>query len=155
MLPLRIIAMPTSVVHMVRTTMRSPGYGHPAHVDIATGYGPCRHCLQYFEQGQDRRILFTYDPFHGLASLPQPGPVFVHEVPCPRYDERAGFPAHLLAHPLTIAAYGTGRALRAEHHAAKSIEKMISELLERSDVEYLHLRDTNAGCYDFRIERGA
>ena len=26
-------------------------------------------------------------------------------------------------------------------------------VLSRHDVDYLHVRDTEAGCYDFRIER--
>src|SRR5258706_4999495 len=66
-----IIAIPTKVAELVRQTMKSPGYGHTAHAELATGYGPCRHCLQLFEFGPtvsqpDHRLLFTYDPFHGL-----------------------------------------------------------------------------------------
>src|ERR1700757_3827213 len=62
----RVAAIPSKVADLVRSTMRSPGYGHPAHAEVATGYGPCRHCLRDFEVGKDRRILFTYDPFHGI-----------------------------------------------------------------------------------------
>jgi hypothetical protein len=31
----------------------------------------------------------------------------------------------------------------------------VDRLLDRSDVAYIHVRDTAAGCYDFRIERSA
>ncbi len=151
----RVVGIPTRVAEKVRATLRSPGYGHPAHTEVASGYGPCRHCLQYFAEGEDRRILFTYDPFHGLESLPQPGPVFVHADPCERYDERAGFPSHLLAHPLSVIAYGRGRILRAERHlTGRDVEPAVAELLEKPDVDYIHVRDTEAGCYDFRVERG-
>jgi hypothetical protein len=29
----------------------------------------------------------------------------------------------------------------------------IAELLSRPDVDYIEVRDRNAGCFDFRIER--
>src|SRR2546429_2622724 len=45
-----------------------------------------------FVPGEDRRILFTYDRFAGVESLPQPGPVYVHAEACARYSEDAGFP---------------------------------------------------------------
>jgi hypothetical protein len=77
--PFRVAAIPTKVADLVRSTMRSPGYGHPAHAEVATGYGPCRHCLRDFQVGKERRILFTYDPFHGIEPLPLPGPIFIHE----------------------------------------------------------------------------
>jgi hypothetical protein len=33
------------------------------------------------------------------------------------------------------------------------MEPVIQELLARPDVDYLHVRDTRAGCFDFSIER--
>ena len=152
---IRVISVPTSVAESVRTTLRAPRYGHPAHTEIASGYGPCRHCLRYFSVGNERRILFTYDPFEGLEALPLPGPVFVHAEPCVRYDESAGFPAELTEHALTLVGYGCGRTLIAEEHlsADADAEKVARDLLARSDVGYVHVRDTQAGCYDFRVER--
>jgi hypothetical protein len=38
----RVIALPTQVAEQVRASLRAPGYGHPAHVEIASSYGPCR-----------------------------------------------------------------------------------------------------------------
>jgi hypothetical protein len=32
-------------------------------------------------------------------------------------------------------------------------ETAINDLLSRDHVDYIHVRDTDAGCYDFRIER--
>lgn len=81
MTPYRIVALPTATAERVRTTGRSPGYGHPAHSEVATGYGPCRHCLRTFRVGEERRTLFTHDPFHGLEELPLPGPVFIPRSP--------------------------------------------------------------------------
>jgi hypothetical protein len=150
----RVAAIPTKVADLVRSTMRSPGYGHPAHADVATGYGPCRHCLRDFQVGRDRRILFTYDPFHDIESLPLPGPIFIHEKSCERFCDEAGFPKDLRSHRLTVVAYGDGRRLVTEEHADNGdVEPLIARLLEQVEVKYLHVRDTEAGCYDFRIER--
>jgi hypothetical protein len=33
------------------------------------------------------------------------------------------------------------------------VEPAIDRLLDRADVDYIHVRDTAAGCYDLRIER--
>jgi Protein of unknown function (DUF1203) len=150
----RVAAIPTKVADLVRSTLRSPGYGHPAHVEVATGYGPCRHCLRDFRVGKERRILFSYDPFHGIEPLPLPGPIFIHENACERFPDAAGFPEDIRSHRLTFVAYGTERLLLSEEYLENGeVEPLIARLLEPSDVQYLHVRDTEAGCYDFRIER--
>lgn len=154
MTPYRIVALPTATADVVRATGRSPGYGHPAHSEVATGYGPCRHCLRTFRVGEERRTLFTYDPFYGLEELPLPGPVFIHEEPCERYPEDGGFPRDLRSHPLTLNAYGRGRRLKAQEYVTDgAVETALDRLLARPDVDYMHVRDTTAGCYDLRVER--
>ncbi len=150
----KVVALSESLAARVRSSRRSPGYGHPVHAEVATGYGPCRLCLRDFETGVDRRLLFTLDPFHGLEEFPMPGPVFIHESECDRYPEHGGFPADLRSHALTLAAYGSGRVLRAEERVAgEGVDEVIARLLGRDDVAYLHVRDTRAGCYDLRVER--
>ena len=152
----RVVAISEGLAEKVRSSRRSPGYGHPVYAEVATGYGPCRLCLRDFEVGVERRLLFTLDPFHGLELFPLPGPVFIHENECDRHPEHAGFPEDLLSHALTLEAYGRGRVLRAEERISGGdgeVEGAIARLLERGDVDYLHVRDTEAGCYDLRIER--
>jgi hypothetical protein len=154
MIPFRVIAIPTRVAEIVRATNRAPGYGHPAHVETATGHGPCRHCLATFRIGEERRTLFTYDPFHGLEQIPLPGPIFIHTEPCNRYPENAGYPEAMKQHPAVLSAYAKGQRLVAEVQADDGSQPMaIQELLERQDVDYIHVRDKKAGCYDFRVER--
>jgi hypothetical protein len=99
-------------------------------------------------------VLFTYDAFSGTESLPLPGPVFIHEEPCTRYAEDRGFPDDMRSHPLTFNAYGRGRRLRVQEYVDDGrVEPTIERLLARPDVDYIHVRDTDAGCFDFRIER--
>jgi hypothetical protein len=134
--------------------MRSPGYGHPAHREVAKGYGPCRHCLRDFKVGEEERILFTYDPFHELGVQALPGPVFVHAEACERYPEDAGFPEDLLARVLTLDVYGDRRQLMAEEHVTKEeLAARVENFWNTDGVEYIHVRDRSAGCYDLRLER--
>lgn len=154
----RIIAVSTAIAEEVRRTMKAPTYGHPAHREVARGYGPCRHCLRTFRVGAEERILFTYDAFHELEALPLPGPVFVHAEPCERYPEDAGFPADLRAHKLTLNAYGAGRRLITARHTEPDdtdLETTIAQLLATPEVDYVHVRDTSAGCYDCLVRKSS
>jgi len=151
----RVVAISDETAKRVRKTRKSPGYGHPVHSETATGYGPCRLCLRDFEVGAERRLLFTHDPFYGFEPFPLPGPVFIHEIPCERYPDGGGFPEDLRSHELTFAADGQGRKLLVEERVAGGgkVEEAVAGLLARPDVDYIHVSDTQAGCYDFRIER--
>lgn len=152
----RVIALPSATAEQVRETRRSPGYGHPAHAEVAQGYGPCRHCLRTFRVGEERRLLFTLDPFAGLEPYPLPGPVFIHEEPCERYPEDAGFPPDLTAHPLTLEGFAHGRLPVAQERVEPGeVASAIERLLANRQIDYVHVRDTGAGCYDLRIERGS
>ncbi|MGE5142594.1 MAG: DUF1203 domain-containing protein [Acidobacteriota bacterium] len=150
----RVIALSQDVADAVRATHLSPFSKHPTHTEVARGHGPCRLCLRAFNVGQERRILFTLDPFAGLESEPLPGPVFIHEAACVRHAEDAGFPADIQGRALTLQAYGSGRRLVEEERAQNgTVDAAIERLLMRRDVAYIHVRDTEAGCYDCRIER--
>ncbi|HJR16665.1 MAG TPA: DUF1203 domain-containing protein [Gemmatimonadales bacterium] len=133
--------------------MRSPQYGHPAHAELATGYGPCRLCLQTFQEGRDERLLFTYQPFTDPAALPAPGPVFIHHGQCDRYDGHA-LPEALRRLPLVIEGYGEAGALLIQHRVASSpFETVLERILELEEVRYAHLRNAEAGCFIARIDR--
>ncbi len=151
---LRYVAIPTEMAETVRSKGEDPAYRHPAHTQTATGHGPCRHCLRYFKVGKERRIMFTYDPFEGLEPLPLPGPIFIHEQPCPQYPTDGGFPEDLRGHPLTLIAYGAGRLVREKEQVRDGrVEPVLDRFFARSDVHYVDVRDTGAGCYDLRVER--
>lgn len=151
---IRIVAIPTEVAQEVRSSMRAPGYGFPAHAEVATDAAPCRHCLRTFTPGQDRRILFTYDRFAGVEQLPQPGPVYIHAEECARYPEVGAFPEELRGSPRTVEAYAPGRRLVAQEYVEDgTFERAIRELFARPEVAYLQVNSTTAGCFTFRVER--
>lgn len=153
MTPFRVAALPDSIAEKVRNTLKSPQYGHPAHVETANGYGPCRSCLQTFRQGEEQRLLFTFNPFEGWDAYPSPGPIFIHHDPCPRYEEQ-GFPAALRELPLMLEGYGRARWLVVRERVVRGdVEGAINRILSHAAVEYIHVRNAEAGCYIARLER--
>lgn len=151
---IRVVAIPTEIAESVRATMRAPDYGHPAHAEVGSDAAPCRHCLRLIAAGAQRRILFTYDRFAGVESLPLPGPVFIHAEACVRYPENAGCPEELRNSPRTLEAYARPRRLVAQEYVTDGkMEMVIERFFARPDVEYIQVNSTTAGCYTFRIER--
>ncbi|HEY9506565.1 MAG TPA: DUF1203 domain-containing protein [Gemmatimonadales bacterium] len=149
----RFQGIPDSISAAARDGMRSPQYGHPAHAEVAGGYGPCRQCLRTFQVGVEERLLFTYQPFSDPSALPAPGPVFIHRSPCERYDGTE-LPASLRALPLALEGYGAGGTLLAQRRVgAQTFESVLDEVFEPAEVRYVHLRNVEAGCFIARIDR--
>ena len=147
----RVIALTQETADVVRSTMRAPGYGHPAHVQIADGRGPCRLCLATFRLGEEERVLFTHNPFPD-AAVPSPGPVFVHKEPCPRY-EGAGIPEALLELPLFLETYDADGMALTRVTIGGDPDRAVGTALSDDAVAFAHIRNAEAGCFVARIER--
>lgn len=149
----RFQGIPDDVAAEVRDTMRAPQYGHPAHREVAQGYGPCRQCLRTFAIGREERILFTYQPFGDPGSLPAPGPVFIHADACTRYDS-VELPPDLRSLPLVFEAYHNGgRLVGQERVSARVPEEALAGIFERTGADYVHIRNGEAGCFMAKVER--
>ncbi|PRX45409.1 uncharacterized protein DUF1203 [Prauserella shujinwangii] len=144
----RILPIEPAIAEEVRTTLRAPGYGHPAWVDVPDSPAPCRLCLDRIEPHRERLIGFTYDAFRDREELPLPGPVFVHERACTPYERAGQFPARLGNSGVVLDAYRRGRRLLVERRVAKpDIPDALTDLLGRPEVDYVHVRSATAGCY--------
>jgi hypothetical protein len=153
MIRFKVTAISDDIANKVRTSLRSPQYGHPAHLELATGFGPCRFCLHTFREGEEERILFTYNSFSGTDITPQPGPVFIHHKACDRYQE-AGLPSDLNRLDLLLEAYNTeGKVTEFTNPVAGKAEEAIIKLLSDEKVIFIHIRNAKAGCYVARVER--
>jgi hypothetical protein len=153
----RVIPMPTCVADDVRKTLIAPQYGHPAHAEVAIDHAPCRVCLRLTKPGQDNRLLFTYDPFEPMGTVPLPGPVYIHADPCEPYAG-AGFPPELRRMSILLDVYGEDRRLLAEEllgevSDAAAIDAAIDRQLANDDVRYIHVRSATAGCFAAAITR--
>jgi hypothetical protein len=147
-------ALPQQVASYVREHGRDPVWGHAALTQLATGFGPCRLCLRTFREGEEMRTLFTYDTYAGVSEYPQPGPVYIHAAHCERYDG-AGFPAELRGLELTFEGVAAGpRVVALERTADEAaVEDAIARLLDLPDVDFVNLRNMEAGCFVARIDR--
>lgn len=153
MIRYRVTAISYDIADKVRTSLRSPQYGHPAHLELATGFGPCRSCLHTFQEGQEERILFTYNSFSGTDLTPQPGPIFIHQKDCHRYQE-SEFPSDLNRLELLLEAYNAeGKVTASKNPVIGKAEEAILKLLSDESVTFVQIRNAKAGCYVARIER--
>jgi len=149
----QVLPISDSMAEQAREKLTSPQYGHPAHVEVAKGTGPCRCCLNTFEVGQEDRLLFTYNPFEGLHEYPSPGPVFIHRAACPPL-RGTGFPEGLRSLPLTLEAYGEDRwVLDRARVTNGEADVAIEKLLANSAVQYVHIRHSEAGCFIAQVNR--
>jgi len=146
--------VPQEIADEVRRTRLSPGYGHPAHLELAAGTGPCRCCLRPFVPGRDQRLLFTYRPPGIGSNLMAPGPVFIHAEHCEAY-EGDGFPEGLRSLALAFEARASGSRVTELSVGEVSAEVQIKVLFEEHQAQWLHLRHAEAGCYIARIDRAA
>ena len=149
----RVVPIDAIIADSVRREQRSPQDGHPATVEVAKGYGPCRQCLRTFRVGEEDRILFTYNPVPKDDGLAQPGPIFIHKDPCTAF-EGSGVPPQLRGLPLFLEGFGRGTwAVRREPVDAGSIEADIATMLRDPAIELLQIRNAEAGCFIARVER--
>jgi len=145
--------IPQDIADEVRRTRRSPGYGHPAHQELAGGTGPCRCCLEPFVPGVDQRLLFTWRPPSAEGELLAPGPVFIHAGHCRAFD-RDGFPEGLRVLPLAFEARLSGsRVSELSRREDVPAEAQMRVLFEEHAADWLHLRHAEAGCFIARVDR--
>ena len=152
----RVVPVGADVARHVRKTREAPGYGHPAHLDLATGYGPCRVCLEPLKVHEDECLLFTYDPFAGREPFPLPSPIYIHASACAPYAGTGRFPDGLRFIPLTFNAYAQGARLagqvRIEDGYDDRVEEAVGHLLGDPSVDYVHVRNTAAGCFIVQLD---
>ncbi len=153
-IPFRIVPIDSELADRARRERRSPQYGHPATLAVATGTGPCRQCLRTFRIGEEARLLFTYNPVPA-GGLPQPGPVFIHAEPCEPFAG-PGVPPELRGLPLFLEGFGRGTwTVRRERVDGGTIEADIAAMLSDPAIELVQIRNAQAGCFIGRIERVA
>ena len=151
---LQIVAMSTETAESVRSAMKAPTYGFPAHRERAAGRAPCRHCLKLIRPQVEELILFTLDAFHGQGVSPLPGPVYIHAEACAPFAGNGQLPEEYRGQPLTFEAFGENRArLGEKRQEGMDGDEILQELFEQAAVRYVHVRSTSAGCYLFRVER--
>ncbi len=149
----RITPIDQETVAEVRRSMAAPGYGHPAHVEVADTSAPCRYCLQDIQPGE-KRLLFTYNSFAGVGDYPLPGPVYIHADECEPYDEPGRFPPAWRHKWLAFHAYGKGRQQITDGRSLDADpDWVLDSLFADPRVEYVQVHSLTAGCFLVRVDR--
>lgn len=134
----------TDAYGLLPETMVSDGPGHP-----------CRHCLKNIDAGE-ALLVFAYRPFPELQPYAETGPVFLHKEPCERYAAEEVLPPVLTSPDFIVRGYnaenrivyGTGAVT-----LTAVIRSYATQLLERPEIAYVHVRSARNNCYQCRIDR--
>jgi hypothetical protein len=117
------------------------------------GGHPLRCCLREAEAGE-ALALVAYRPFAWDGPYAEVGPVFVHVDACPGYPDPDAYPEAFRHRQQIFRAYGFDHSIiDAEIVEGSDAERTIAKLLSRPDVDFVHSRNVNYGCYMFAITR--
>ena len=153
---LRYKPMPSDLA--ARYRRREPdAYGLTPELHVSDGQGmPCRHCLGNIGLG-DPYLILAYRPFPELQPYAETGPIFLHAQECEAYDNDNAVPPILTTSKDYLLrgygeddriVYGSGAVVPVEN-----INSRATELLQREDIAYVHVRSARNNCYQCRIER--
>jgi hypothetical protein len=114
----------------------------------------CRRCLRRFNPGE-KRLLFKYRPFERESVFAEAGPIYIHQKDCrPEAEILNGYPEEFRDLPLLLRAYTREDGqVDSKLIMDGNAEAIISQFFDNPEVEYIHLRDGESGCYYARIER--
>jgi hypothetical protein len=154
----RIVPLSKQFATNIRRLGRD-AFGHEVIEQTANGHGPCRVSLKPFVPGKDKRLLLSHSPFEINNAFNQPGPIFIHKEEVEPYDDIYRFPPEIKANkhhfPLSLIGYNLAQEmiftkLVGDH----DVDELISMIFSKyPDIEFLHARNAQAGCYICKIER--
>lgn len=127
---------------------------------LASGKGPCRVSLTPFIVGKDIRLLFSYSPFEKENAFNQPGPIFIHKEEVKAYADIHVFPPAIKADkenfPLTLIGYDQQQHMVfSKVVGEEDVDHLIASIFDsHPEINYLHARNAEAGCFICKIERG-
>jgi hypothetical protein len=105
----------------------------------------------------ERLTLIAYRPFPWLGPYAEVGPVFVHADACDGYQEVHRYPEGFAHRRQLLRAYDRNRRI-CEGLVVKDgpqAERVLTWLLSRPEVDFVHSRNVEWGCYMFAATRRA
>jgi hypothetical protein len=129
--------------------------GNPVVPEATTEDGfPLRCCLRESVAGE-RITAIGYNPFPWTGPYAETGPVFIHTEECPGYHDREHYPEGFRHRQQIFRAYSAQRRIvDAVIVAGADAEAVLTELLARPGVDFVHSRNVAYGCYMFTVRRG-
>ena len=158
MIQFKIVPLSEEYASKIREANKDD-FGHEVIEQVATGLGPCRVSLKPFVKGQDIRLLISHSPFVIDNAYNQPGPIFIHKKVVEAYKDIYRFPPEIKANkvsfPLSLIGYSREqKMIFTKLVGDNDVDVLIPEIFEKhSEIEYLHARNAEAGCFICKIER--
>lgn len=150
----QVTPIPPDLAEEARRTRRSPGFGHPIHMSVASpaGYGPCRSCLRRTREGE-RRLLLSYNPYPEPEQVPVVGPIFIHEDRCESFTG-SGFPEELRGLPMALRGHlKDGSAILNRKLEGQDPEAAIEAMFQDPSIGFIAIQNLEAACFIARVER--
>jgi hypothetical protein len=118
------------------------------------GGSPLRCCLRDSEPGE-RIALISYRPFPWRGPYAEAGPVFVHAEECSGYSESSQYPVGFAHRRQLLRAYDSRHRISDALQAKDGSQacEILGWLLSRPDIEFVHSRNLEWGCYMFCARR--
>lgn len=150
-------AMPTAKAEQFRRS-GTDDFGNPVRAltaDADTGYF-CRHCLA--QPGTGRAVLLgSYNIEQPTGHYWQPSPIFIHENPCPRYEEEGAIPSAVRAIQLVnIRPYDRDDRLLYDLNdtvTGDRLEAVLARCFADERTRFANIHTGRPGCFLCRIER--
>ena len=155
-MPIKFLALETPVARALQAGGLDANDLTPEKVISEGGGMPCRHCLQYIEEGEEMLIL-SHRPFTTTQPYAEQGPIFLHGGQCERHHETSAPPAMFLENEQIMVRgykaderikYGTGKVVNTS-----SLAEACVTILADPEIDYVHLRSASNNCYQARVER--
>ena len=154
----KIVPLSKAFSQRIRLSMVDD-FGHIVTEEVSRGAGPCRVSLKPFRKGIDKRLVLSHSPFEIDNAYNQPGPVFINSKEVEEYADIYCFPPEIkadkISFPLSLVGYNKEQQMVLSRLAGDAdIDELIGDIFNaRADIEYLHTRNSEAGCFICRIER--
>ncbi|HTO30651.1 MAG TPA: DUF1203 domain-containing protein [Pararhizobium sp.] len=154
-MPLRYQPMPSDLAARYRR-LEPDAYGLAPERHVSDGQGmPCRHCLANIAAG-DPYLILAYRPFPELQPYAETGPIFLHAEECTAYAGADVPPILTTSRDYLLRGYSANDRIVYGSGAVTAVEDVTTragELLEQTDIAYVHVRSARNNCYQCRIER--
>jgi hypothetical protein len=147
-----VAALPADELERIRER-GADDFGNPFVPTVVTAAGdtPLRCCLRDAEPGE-RVALIAWRPASVGGPYAEVGPVFVHAESCAGYVDTGRYPEGFRHRTQLLRAYDAqGRQVDNLLVDGAAADAVLSELVARPRVAFVHSRNPMAGCYMFGV----
>ena len=130
-------------------------FGNPVRPIVdESGGSPLRCCLRETTPSESIALI-AVRPFPWPGPYAEVGPVFIHAATCGGYAEGHRYPQGFARRRQLLRAYDHDHRICDAVQAAdgRQAERILSWLLSRPDVDFVHSRNVEWGCYMFTVRR--